>query len=41
MYQFLVPILLNEVQKQNRENAALRARLERLEKVVEELRAER
>jgi len=41
MCQFLAPMLLNEVQKQNQENAALRARLERLEKVVEELRAER
>jgi hypothetical protein len=41
MYQFLAPMLLNEVQKQHQENAALRARLERLEKVVEELRAEK
>lgn len=47
MYQFLAPMLLNEVQKQEisledarRENAALRARLERLEKVVAGLKPE-
>ena len=48
MYQFLAPMLLNEVQKQRQkieeqrqENAALRTRLERLEKVVGELTAKK
>jgi hypothetical protein len=48
MYQFLAPMLLNEVQKQHRqlqderqENVALRTRLERLEKVVAELKGQK
>jgi len=40
MYQFLAPMLLNEVQRQRQENAALRARLERLEKIVQKLSGE-
>lgn len=41
MYQFLAPMLLNEVQKQRQENTALRTRLERLEKAVAELKGEK
>jgi hypothetical protein len=55
MYQFLAPMLLNEVQKQHRrieeqqarledehaENAALRARVEQLEKAVRSLGPEK
>jgi len=40
MYQFLAPMLLNEVQKQRQENAALRERLERLERIVQKLTGE-
>jgi len=48
MYQFLAPMLLNEVQKQHAllqneraENAALRARIEQIEKVLQSLKAEK
>ena len=54
MYQFLAPMLLNEVKEHRRndeqqigleearqENVVLRARLERLERVVEELKREK
>ncbi len=48
MYQFLAPMLLNEVQKQRRtieeqqqENEALRARLDRLERAVAKMSVEK
>ena len=47
-YHFLAPLMLNELQRQQRtideqrqENAALRTRLERLEKLVAEIRGEK
>jgi len=47
-YHFLAPLMLNELQRQQRtideqrqENAALRTRLERLEKLVAEMRGEK